>query len=72
MRFRIERGGSFLFEAELRRAMDLIAKGAVDLPLLVTATLPLDSAEEAFQPASDRTQSMKVQLCLPRLTGALQ
>jgi L-idonate 5-dehydrogenase len=42
--------------------VELIAKGAVDVSPLLTATLPLDRADEAFRLASDRTQSMKVQL----------
>jgi len=54
--------GSFRFDAEFGRAVELITKGAVDLAPLITATLPLDSADEAFRIASDRTQSMKVQL----------
>ncbi|RWM89213.1 MAG: L-idonate 5-dehydrogenase [Mesorhizobium sp.] len=54
--------GSFRFDAEFAWAVELIAKGAVDLSPLVTATLPLDSADEAFRLASDRTQSMKVQI----------
>lgn len=54
--------GSFRFDAEFGWAVDLIASGAVDISPLVTATLPLDRADEAFRLASDRTQSMKVQL----------
>jgi L-idonate 5-dehydrogenase len=34
----------------------------VDVSPLLTATLPLDRAVDAFRLASDRTQSMKVQL----------
>jgi L-idonate 5-dehydrogenase len=40
----------------------LIAKAAIDLSPLVTHTLPLTRAEEAFRLASDRARSMKVQL----------
>jgi L-idonate 5-dehydrogenase len=54
--------GSFRFDAEFAWAVELIAKEAVDLSPLVTATLPLDSADEAFRLASDRAQSMKVQI----------
>jgi L-idonate 5-dehydrogenase len=54
--------GSFRFDEEFGWAVDLIAKEAVDLSPLVTATLPLDSADEAFRLASDRAQSMKVQI----------
>jgi L-idonate 5-dehydrogenase len=54
--------GSFRFDAEFAWAVELIAKAAVDLSPLVTATLPLDGADEAFRLASDRAQSMKVQI----------
>jgi L-idonate 5-dehydrogenase len=54
--------GSFRFDEEFGWAVELIAKGAVDVSPLVTTTLPLDRADEAFRLASDRTQSMKVQL----------
>jgi L-idonate 5-dehydrogenase len=54
--------GSFRFDEEFGWAVELIAKGAVDVSPLLTATLPLDRADEAFRLASDRTQSMKVQL----------
>jgi L-idonate 5-dehydrogenase len=54
--------GSFRFDEEFGLAVDLIAKRVVDVSPLLTATLPLDRAVDAFQLASDRTQSMKVQL----------
>jgi L-idonate 5-dehydrogenase len=54
--------GSFRFDAEFGWAVDLIAKRAVDLAPLITTTLPMDRADEAFRLASDRAQSMKVQL----------
>jgi L-idonate 5-dehydrogenase len=54
--------GSFRFDEEFGWAVDLIASKAVDVSPLVTATLPLDRADEAFRLASDRTRSMKVQL----------
>lgn len=54
--------GSFRFDEEFGWAVGLIAKRAVDLSPLVTDTLPLTQAEEAFRLASDRARSMKVQL----------
>jgi L-idonate 5-dehydrogenase len=54
--------GSFRFDAEFAWAVELIAKGAVDLSPLITETLPLARADEAFRLASDRALSMKVQL----------
>jgi L-idonate 5-dehydrogenase len=54
--------GSFRFDEEFGLAVELIARRLVDVSPLLTATLPLDRAVDAFQLASDRTQSMKVQL----------
>lgn len=54
--------GSFRFDEEFGWAVDLIAGKAVDVSPLVTATLPVDRADEAFRLASDRARSMKVQL----------
>ena len=54
--------GSFRFHDEFFTAVSLMRKGLVDVKPLVTATLPMDRAVEAFELASDRSQSMKVQL----------
>lgn len=54
--------GSFRFDAEFGWAVQLISSGAVDLSPLISATLPAEQADEAFKLASDRSQSMKVQL----------
>jgi L-idonate 5-dehydrogenase len=54
--------GTFRFDAEFALAAGLIDSGAVDLSPLITATLPAAAAVEAFDHASDRTRSMKVQL----------
>jgi L-idonate 5-dehydrogenase len=54
--------GSFRFDEEFGWAVGLVAKAAVDLSPLVTHTLPLTQAEDAFRLASDRARSMKVQL----------
>lgn len=54
--------GSFRFDAEFGWATELISTGAVDISPLLTHTFPYDFAIEAFTLASDRSQSMKVQL----------
>lgn len=54
--------GSFRFDEEFGWAVDLIARKVVDVSPLLTATLPLERADEAFRLASDRMQAMKVQL----------
>lgn len=56
--------GTFRFDAEFAWAADLIARRRIDVRPLVTATLPLDRAMEAFDLAADRSRSMKVQLTL--------
>jgi L-idonate 5-dehydrogenase len=40
----------------------LLASGRVDVSPLLTATLPMADAAEAFRLASDRSRAMKVQL----------
>lgn len=54
--------GSFRFHEEFAQAVQLINSGAIDLKPLITATLPMTDAVEAFELASDRTRAMKVQL----------
>ena len=54
--------GSFRFHDEFFTAAALMRKRLIEPEWLVTATLPLDRAMEAFELASDRSQSMKVQL----------
>jgi L-idonate 5-dehydrogenase len=54
--------GSFRFDEEFALAVELIAQRVVDVSPLLTATLPLERAVDAFLLASDRSQSMKVQL----------
>jgi L-idonate 5-dehydrogenase len=54
--------GSFRFHEEFALAVDLLARGAIDVAPLLTATLPLAEANEAFALASDRARAMKVQL----------
>ena len=54
--------GSFRFHAEFELAVHLMRTGLVDLKPLISHTLPLDRAVEAFDTANDRRQAMKVQI----------
>ena len=54
--------GSFRFHTEFEMAVRLMQGGLVDVKPLVTHTLPLDRAEEAFTFASDRSLAMKAQI----------
>lgn len=54
--------GSFRFHEEFDWAVAMIGSGAVDLSPLLTATIPVDRAVEAFDLAADKSRAMKVQL----------
>ena len=54
--------GSFRFHEEFSEAVKLISSGDVDVRPLISATLPLADAIEAFELANDRSRAMKVQL----------
>lgn len=54
--------GSFRFHSEFATAIQLMQGGHVDLKPLVTHTLPLENAEDAFLIAADRSQAMKAQI----------
>ncbi|WP_029008975.1 L-idonate 5-dehydrogenase [Azospirillum halopraeferens] len=56
--------GTFRFDTEFARAAGLIARRRIDVRPVVTATLPLDRARDAFDLAADRSRSMKVQIIL--------
>ena len=58
----LELRGSFRFHAEFAVGVGLMQKGLIDVKPLITHTVPLDRAEEAFQVASDRTRAMKAQI----------
>ncbi len=58
----VEIRGSFRFHEEFATAAALIGKGLIDVKPLLTATLPLDKAVEAFELAADKSRAMKVQL----------
>ena len=54
--------GSFRFGEEFQLAVDALAGGRIDPTPILSASLPLASADEAFQLASDRDRSIKVHL----------
>ncbi|MET0678823.1 MAG: L-idonate 5-dehydrogenase [Bradyrhizobium sp.] len=54
--------GTFRFDREFELAVRLMGDGLLDVKPLISASLPFDSAVEAFELASDRARSMKVQL----------
>ncbi|MGL5115515.1 MAG: L-idonate 5-dehydrogenase [Beijerinckiaceae bacterium] len=58
----IELRGSFRFEPEFALAVELMGRGKIDVKPLISATFPFADAVEAFELASDRSRSMKVQL----------
>lgn len=58
----IEIRGSFRFHEEFGLAVDLINQRRVDVRPLLSDTFPIDEAVKAFELASDRAHSMKVQL----------
>ncbi len=60
----VEMVGSFRFDAEFAMAVYLISRQRIDPSPLITHTLPMQEAEEAFLLASDRGVAMKVQIAL--------
>jgi L-idonate 5-dehydrogenase len=54
--------GSFRFHTEFAVGVGLMQKGLIDVKPLITHTVPLDRAEEAFHLANDRTRAMKAQI----------
>jgi L-idonate 5-dehydrogenase len=54
--------GSFRFHEEFEMAVQLMQAGRIDVKPLISHTLPLDEAEQAFLIASDRSQAMKAQI----------
>lgn len=60
----IEIKGSFRFHEEFALAVDLINQRRVDVRPLLSDTFPIEDAVKAFELASDRARSMKVQLAL--------
>lgn len=54
--------GAFRFHPEFATGVELMRKGLIDVRPLITQTIPLAQAEDAFRVASDRTQAMKAQI----------
>lgn len=54
--------GTFRFDPEFELAVRLMGEGLIDVKPLITAAMPFENAVEAFELASDRSKSMKVQL----------
>ncbi len=57
--------GAFRAEREFDLAVQAIRSRRIDVRPLITAQIPLQRAQEAFELALDRTQSTKVQLVAP-------
>ncbi len=58
----IELRGSFRFHSEFFTAVALMQRRTLDVRPLITHTFPLESAVEAFEMASDRSQAIKAQI----------
>ena len=54
--------GSFRFHEEFALAVELMRKKLIDVRPLITHTVPLANAIDAFKLASDRSQAMKAQI----------
>ncbi|OLP56265.1 L-idonate 5-dehydrogenase [Rhizobium rhizosphaerae] len=54
--------GTFRFHEEFQLAVELMGRELIDVKPLISATLPFEQAREAFELASDRSRSVKVQL----------
>jgi len=54
--------GTFRFHEEFQLAVDVLARGDIDVSPLLTEIVPLAEAQRAFALASDRANAMKVQL----------
>ena len=58
----IDLRGSFRFHPEFELAIDLMSSGLVNLKPLVSHTVPLSDAEDAFKLGNDRNVAMKTQI----------
>jgi L-idonate 5-dehydrogenase len=54
--------GPFRFDSEFELALRLMGEGLIDVNPLITTSLRFASAVDAFELASERSKSMKVQL----------
>ncbi len=58
----IQLRGSFRFHEEFFNGVALMQRGQIDVKPIITHTLPMEQAVDAFQLAGDRQQAIKVQL----------
>ncbi|MPZ11865.1 MAG: alcohol dehydrogenase catalytic domain-containing protein [Kiloniellaceae bacterium] len=58
----LELRGSFRFHEEFPLAVEMIAKGLIDVKPLITHTIGFDDAVKAFELAGDRSRVMKAQI----------
>jgi L-idonate 5-dehydrogenase len=58
----LELRGSFRFHEEFAVGVELMRKRLIDVRPLITHSMPLDRAEDAFLTASDRSSAMKAQI----------
>jgi L-idonate 5-dehydrogenase len=58
----LELRGTFRFHEEFALALEFMGRGLIDVKPLISATVPLANARDAFELANDRSRSMKVQL----------
>lgn len=54
--------GTFRFHSEFQDAVDAISTRRIDVRPMITAQMPVENAEEAFELAGDRTRAVKVHL----------
>lgn len=54
--------GTFRFDSEFNRAAELIARRAIDVRPIISATFPFTQADAAFSFAQDRQKAIKVML----------
>lgn len=58
----LELRGTFRFHEEFALAVRMMQQGLIDPTKLITHTLPIERAVEAFELASDRSRAMKTQI----------
>lgn len=58
----LELRGSFRFHEEFATGVELMQKGLIDVKPLISQSLPIDQAVQAFELAGDRQQTIKMQI----------
>jgi L-idonate 5-dehydrogenase len=66
----IDLRGTFRFHAEFANAVQFLNSGLIDGKPVITAVLPFERAVEAFALASDKSQSLKVQIAFAEAATA--